>query len=63
VELVVGYYLSLKMGGEICRMCLCLELKMFIDPHADTGLPNRSGSFLKDLGHFDTNEYRDCLEG
>lgn len=42
-----------KMLGGVVVECACVvELKMFIDPPADSGLPNRTKMY-KDLGHED----------
>jgi adenine phosphoribosyltransferase len=44
-----------KMLGGVVVECACIvELKMFVDPPAETGLPNRTKLF-KDLGHHDTS--------
>ena len=50
----LGSAISLvKMLGGIPVECACVvELKMFIDPPADSGLPSRTKLF-KDLGHQD----------
>jgi adenine phosphoribosyltransferase len=44
-----------KMLGGVVVECACIvELKMFIDPPSETGLPNRTQMF-KELGHHDTS--------
>jgi len=50
----LGSAISLvKLLGGVVVECACVvELKMFIDPPAESGLPNRSKLF-KDLGHDD----------
>jgi len=50
----LGSAMSLvKMMGGIVVECACVvELKMFIDPPADSGLPSRN-KLYKDLGHDD----------
>jgi adenine phosphoribosyltransferase len=41
------------LGGHVVECACVVELKMFVDPHADTGLPSRTALF-KELGHHDT---------
>lgn len=50
----LGSAMSLvKMLGGVVVECACVvELKMFIDPPADSGLPSRT-KLYKDLGHAD----------
>lgn len=42
------------LGGTVVECACVVELKMFIDPPTDSGLPSRTKLF-KDLGHNDIN--------